>query len=372
MTPDFDELIGTRARPRSSTSCGRSTSCSCRPARRPRSAATSPRRAPRIRGCPQQAWAIGGAQLRRDASSIVIGLAVGYAVGNGNGFQTGFTRPMHGVGAARCGQRADQGRRGGRERQPAAPDERALAADARQGPWYELYLTKKGKAVVPCGIFQTGRSGSAQVSMNAPADLAEYDGWIVTARVPGQPVSRAPLDLTAFRSRAHELTTARESRAARPDEPGPAAQRFTLTLGADVVYLLSMRAEAHRERRGEVGEAGGPSRTRRIGARALTVLADPARVRGDGRVLRRAHGARRGRVQDGLAEDDRGRRDPDTGCEHRGRPAVRETSTSRRLSRIDCLRRREGWPRFWPVSRAPARIGRRRRCSSGPACSRPG
>jgi hypothetical protein len=54
-----------------------------------------------------------------------------------------------------------------------------------QKGWYELYLTKKGKPVVPCGIFQTGASGAAHVTMNAPADLAEYDGWIVTAVVGG-------------------------------------------------------------------------------------------------------------------------------------------------------------------------------------------
>ena len=63
---------------------------------------------------------------------------------------------------------------------------RALPAISK-GDWYRLYLTKKGKPVVLCGIFRTGHSGNAQVSMNAPADLAEYDGWIVTAIAPGHP-----------------------------------------------------------------------------------------------------------------------------------------------------------------------------------------
>jgi hypothetical protein len=57
---------------------------------------------------------------------------------------------------------------------------------ALQKGWYTLYLTEKGEPLVDCGIFRTGTAGSANVSMNAPAGLAEYDGWIVTATVPGQ------------------------------------------------------------------------------------------------------------------------------------------------------------------------------------------
>ena len=53
--------------------------------------------------------------------------------------------------------------------------------------WYTLYLTSKGKPMVPCGVFETGTSGAARVEMNAPAGLGEYDGWIVTSIVPGHP-----------------------------------------------------------------------------------------------------------------------------------------------------------------------------------------
>ena len=50
----------------------------------------------------------------------------------------------------------------------------------KRGDGYELYLTEHGKLAVPCGVFQTGRTGTARVQMNAPADLEEYDGWVVT------------------------------------------------------------------------------------------------------------------------------------------------------------------------------------------------
>ena len=73
-----------------------------------------------------------------------------------------------------------------------------------------------------------------------------------------------------------------------------------------------------------VSKRGGPSRKRQIGARALTVVAILLAFVGTVGLLRRPHGARRGRVQDGLAEDDRGRRDSDADCEHRGRRAVRK------------------------------------------------
>ena len=74
----------------------------------------------------------------------------------------------------------------GRERQPPDRDERPLAPAPAHGSWYELYLTKKGKLEVPCGIFRTGAPDRAQVEMNAPADLEEYDGWVVTT-VPAGP-----------------------------------------------------------------------------------------------------------------------------------------------------------------------------------------
>jgi hypothetical protein len=93
---------------------------------------------------------------------------------------------MHGVGPAaaasavvRVGRQDGSGNRTLRMTVHSLPP-------LRKG-WYTLYLTEKGKPLVACGAFRTGPSGSADVSMNAPADLAEYDGWIVTAAVPGRP-----------------------------------------------------------------------------------------------------------------------------------------------------------------------------------------
>ena len=35
--------------------------------------------------------------------------------------------------------------------------------------------------MLACGTFRTGSAGAASVTMDAPGELAEYGGWIVTA-----------------------------------------------------------------------------------------------------------------------------------------------------------------------------------------------
>jgi hypothetical protein len=118
--------------------------------------------------------------------AAVVGLASGYAFGHHGGFQSGAVRSMHGLGTAhaasaviRVGKEDPNGNR------PIQVSVKSLPAAANRG-WYELYLTKKGKLEVPCGVFRTGATGQAHVNMNAPADLEEYDGWVVTT-VPAGP-----------------------------------------------------------------------------------------------------------------------------------------------------------------------------------------
>ena len=45
--------------------------------------------------------------------------------------------------------------------------------------WYELWLTKDGKPVDPCGRF-TVHAGLTTVVLSVPYGLRQYDGWIVT------------------------------------------------------------------------------------------------------------------------------------------------------------------------------------------------
>jgi hypothetical protein len=183
VTPDFDELIDEEGSPAELDEMRRvhDLLVSASP---PPSLDHQLRRPPRIRSLVPRTWAIAAVALAT-ALSVVIGAAIGYTAAHGPGFQTGFTRPMHGIGpAATASALIKVGNEDTNGNRPLRISVQALPA-LPNNAWYELYLTKKGKPVVACGIFQTGHNGTAHVSMNAPADLAEYDGWIVTALIPG-------------------------------------------------------------------------------------------------------------------------------------------------------------------------------------------
>ena len=119
------------------------------------------------------------------AAAIALGFGIGYSVRSGGGFSASFTRPMHGVGRlAAASASIEIGKRDASGNWPLRVVARGLPALPRSG-WYELYLTKKGKPDVTCGTFRTSGTGVARVRLTAPYDLKEYDGWVVTAHVPG-------------------------------------------------------------------------------------------------------------------------------------------------------------------------------------------
>lgn len=47
-----------------------------------------------------------------------------------------------------------------------------------KGQYYEMYLTRHGKAVATCGTFRLANGDSVQ--LNAPYNLRSYSGWVVT------------------------------------------------------------------------------------------------------------------------------------------------------------------------------------------------
>jgi Anti-sigma-K factor rskA len=51
--------------------------------------------------------------------------------------------------------------------------------------YYELYLTRKGRPVAPCGSFLV-HGGTTRVRLNAPYELKRFDGWVVTRQLRGQ------------------------------------------------------------------------------------------------------------------------------------------------------------------------------------------
>jgi hypothetical protein len=93
--------------------------------------------------------------------------------------------PMHGVGSGngstasiRIAERDSVGN------WPMLISVRGLAPQADPAAYYELWLTRTGKAVAPCGGFRV-RGGQTTVELSVPYTLKRFDGWVVTASVPG-------------------------------------------------------------------------------------------------------------------------------------------------------------------------------------------
>jgi hypothetical protein len=61
--------------------------------------------------------------------------------------------------------------------------------------YYEVWMTRDGKATALCGRFTVNGNGAAKdVWLNAPYDLNEYQRWVVDSVVPGKARSRWLLD----------------------------------------------------------------------------------------------------------------------------------------------------------------------------------
>jgi hypothetical protein len=58
---------------------------------------------------------------------------------------------------------------------------RGLEPSGGRSDWYELWLTRDGKRVSPCGRFIV-KPGRTEVTLSVPYGLRNYDGWVVTRR----------------------------------------------------------------------------------------------------------------------------------------------------------------------------------------------
>jgi Anti-sigma-K factor rskA len=122
-----------------------------------------------------------------------VALAIGYVVGrHGSGFQTDFSKVMHGTKAdPSAAAQLDVGNLDVAGNWPL----RLSVSGLRQlpkGGYYELWLTENGKPSASCGTFRV-QPGQTVVRMNAPYDFRKYNGWIVVKKLPGQPESTQAL-----------------------------------------------------------------------------------------------------------------------------------------------------------------------------------
>jgi hypothetical protein len=113
----------------------------------------------------------------------------GFLLGHSKARQASFDAirivPMHGVGAGSGSTAsiriADRDAVGN---WPMLISVRGLPEQANRSSYYELWVTKNGKAVAPCGGFRV-RGDRTTVELSVPYSLKQFDGWVVTASIPG-------------------------------------------------------------------------------------------------------------------------------------------------------------------------------------------
>ena len=158
-----------------------------------------PREAPALRALPRRRrWT----ELALAATLVAAALAIGVLIGGrADDFEPAHTVAMHGVGPAAAASA---------ELAIAEPDESGnIAIEMRvdglrrlpRGGWYELNLSKSRVIGASCGTFVT-TGDETTVRLNVGYDLGAwreaglYDGWVVTAHIPGDPGSRRRILLT--------------------------------------------------------------------------------------------------------------------------------------------------------------------------------
>ena len=129
---------------------------------------------------PKRRWALAAVAAATLALLTFIG---GYFYGNSKSKPAAFTTShvvaMHGAGQADAVLRISSADSVGNW--PMEMTVERLPEQRSRGAYYELWLTKNGKAVAPCGTFRVhGRKTT--VRFTVPYDLKHYDGWIVTTQ----------------------------------------------------------------------------------------------------------------------------------------------------------------------------------------------
>jgi hypothetical protein len=116
---------------------------------------------------------------------VVLAFGGGYLVGHGKTKPTAFatTRavPMHGGNALAVLRLAPKD---GAGNWPMQLEINNLPTQKNPRAYYELWLTKNGKPVAPCGSFRVN-ARTTTVRLSVPYSLKGYDGWIVTKQDAG-------------------------------------------------------------------------------------------------------------------------------------------------------------------------------------------
>jgi hypothetical protein len=135
---------------------------------------------------PRRRWALAAVAA---ATLVLVGFGGGYLLGHSKSkpaaFKTDRVVSMHGRGEALMLLRIARPDSVGNW--PMEAQVSGLPTQAARGAYYELWLTKDGKVIAPCGTFRV-HGKTTTVRFTVPYNFRSYDGWIVTA----QPHDDAP------------------------------------------------------------------------------------------------------------------------------------------------------------------------------------
>jgi hypothetical protein len=117
---------------------------------------------------------------------IVLGFGGGYLVGYAKTKPTSFATkrvvPMHGGNALALLRLAPKD---GAGNWPMQLEVNNLPTQKDPRAYYELWLTRHGKPIAPCGSFRVNAT-TTTVRLSVPYDFKRFDGWVVTS----QPVDK--------------------------------------------------------------------------------------------------------------------------------------------------------------------------------------
>lgn len=111
---------------------------------------------------------------------VLLAFGGGYIVGHGKTKATSFATkrvvPMHGANALALLRLAPKD---GAGNWPMQLEVNNLPTQKNPAAYYELWLTRNGKPVAPCGTFRVN-ARTTTVRFSVPYDFKRFDGWVVT------------------------------------------------------------------------------------------------------------------------------------------------------------------------------------------------
>jgi len=121
------------------------------------------------------------------AAVVAVGFGIGFVVGHAKEKPTSFVTArvvsMHGNVPGRFAV-LNIGKKDAASNWPMELTVTGLSPQLARKSYYELWLTKNGKATTSCGTFRV-HAGRTTVRFSVPYSFKEYDGWIVTAERTG-------------------------------------------------------------------------------------------------------------------------------------------------------------------------------------------